>query len=139
MYVLVTAFIHERTKQGFLRQRNSTLIPTTVSTAVRAFRRAQYRLSSLSRTFPTGGRNSQQSTLSGTPRRQRDAPSLDQRREARGSLESFYSEGQRSHDLFEHLAAVLVVFKLIEAGAGGSEQYNVAGLRDRVGFADRIF
>src|SRR5690349_22714852 len=33
------------------------------------------------------------------------------------------------HKLFEDAAAVLVILKLVEAGAGGSEQDNIAGAR----------
>src|ERR1700683_4458482 len=43
---------------------------------------------------------------------------------------------QSSHDLFEHLAAMLVIFELIEAGAGGSEQNYVAWLRRGVCLAN---
>jgi hypothetical protein len=45
---------------------------------------------------------------------------------------------QRLHDLFEYFPAVLVALELVEAGAGGGEQYYIAWLRNSIRLADCV-
>ena len=120
--VLATAFIRGRMKRGLRRQRSYTFIRTTALIAAPAFPHARLRRSILPKTYRRGGRNLRRSTLSGMRLRQPDSGLC----------------RQRPHDLFEHLPSVLVALELIEAGAGGGQQHDVAGLRHGIGLADGI-
>src|ERR1700740_1956908 len=46
---------------------------------------------------------------------------------------------QSANNVFEHLAPVLVALELVEAGAGWSQQDNIAAFGCGVGLADRVF
>ena len=46
---------------------------------------------------------------------------------------------QAAHDIFEHRAAVLIAFELIEAGTRGGQEDDVPRLGCGVGFPDRVF